>query len=428
MVAIAPFRALRYNPERIGDLSAVVAPPYDVISPHEQDHLYQASPYNVVRLILGKQRAEDTESDNRYTRAKQTLEAWRAQKILIREPEPAVYLYEHAFRWQGELFRRLGFVALLEFEGSMSQQVFPHEATFGEPKADRARLLEAVGANLSPIFCVAADPHHQIADLLRQLSEGERPVVETRVPVRRPGQPEGDGSHEAIRMWVVTEPALIAQLKREMASVSVLIADGHHRFEVAFSKRQRFGAVMTFFCCMEDPAVQVRPIHRVMRVARDAREAWRSRLAALCTLKPVPTLDHLTQWLATPGEPGGFGYYQDGQFSLATLQQPVVADWLLRPSMPLAQAGLDVTILHEVVIPKLLDPAPRTNHLIRYTPDPSHAIAMADDEEGGCAWLLRGIPLQQVFALASHGLTMPQKSTYFYPKVLSGLWMNPFDA
>lgn len=422
MVAIAPFRALRYNLDLVGSLRQIVAPPYDVISPEEQDRLYEASPHNIVRLILGKQYPADSPTDNRYTRAKQTFDQWRNQRILIQDNAPAIYLYEHTFRWSAQPLRRLGFVALLEFAGSVPDRVLLHEATFEQPKADRRQLLDAVRANLSPLFCIFSDQRHTIADLLNQWCQTTPPLSTFTVP-----GPTEVGQDEVVRLWAIPDPNTIHELKQHLSPVSVLVADGHHRFEVALASRHRFGAVMSSFFWLEDPAVVMRPIHRALCLTNVSPETWGSRLQALCELVPTSSFEQVTRWLTTSERQGQFGYYAQGRFYQASLRQEVLAEWLLHPSVPLALAGLDVTILHELLIPKLTGPSLGTNHLLRYTPEPSQAIALVDSGQADCAWLLRQIPLEQVFALASQRFTLPQKSTYFYPKILSGLFINAFD-
>ena len=462
MVAIAPFRALRYNLDRI-DLSTVVAPPYDVISPADQESLYARSPYNIVRLILGKQRPEDTSSSNCYTRAQETFSAWRHAGVLMRDAAPAFYLYEHAFTWEGQRLCRLGCVALLVFDGSVPEGVLHHEATFEGPKADRTRLLEAVPANLSPIFFIYHDPTGQLHDRLLHWSREHAPLAAAQIPAL-PTQTAGQTSDDVVRVWAVREPDVIRDLIQRFAPGRVLIADGHHRFSVAVSKRHQFGAVMGYFSWMEDPAVRVRPIHRVIEIGPGGWAQWDARLKTLCHLRPVSGLEPVTSWLADGAGQGRFGYYQQGRFSQMVLREEALAEWLLYPSVPLPLAGLDVTILHELLMPQLLEPLPTEISLreisqaeglssaarlhkrprpwagsfipsaprqepsyARYTPDPSEAIAMADGHPGRCAWFLRPLPLTQVFALAAQGLTLPQKTTYFYPKLLSGLLLNPFD-
>ncbi len=412
MVAIAPFRALRYNPDRIGTLDRVLAPPYDVISPDEQEQLYQASPHNVVRLIYGTQLPDDDDRHNRYTRAKDAWTRWRADGVLIREAHPAVYLCEQAFVWEGRPARRLGVMALLDFEGSAGQ-VLRHEATFQGPKTDRAHVLEAVRANLSPVFCIAPDPQRRLHQFLDQITAQQPPVAAARF--------RGD----EVRLWAITDPGAIEQITGQLAGVSVLIADGHHRFEVALSHRHLSASVMTYFALREDPALVVRPIHRVLRVASQQQEGWRRRLEALCRLEPRSSAEELMQWLnAAPGQ-GCFGYYDAGGFSAVSLREAVVAEWLLRPSVSLALAGLDVTILHQALLPRLHG---ANEEGCWYTPDHEQAIDRARQYgPQGCAWLLRPMSLTQVFAVACEGLVLPQKSTFFYPKVLSGLVFNPFD-
>lgn len=449
MVAISPFRALRYNLDRL-DLSTVVAPPYDVISPADQESLYGRSPYNVVRLILGKQRPDDTSSSNCYTRARDTFLEWRRTGVLIQDDAPAFYLYEHAFTWQGQRVCRLGCVALLVFDGSVPEGVLHHEATFAAPKADRTRLLDAVPANLSPIFFVYDDPGGSIHDRLLGLSRALAPLATAQIPPL-PARTTGRASEEAVRVWAVREPSTIRELTHWFAGCRVLIADGHHRFSVAVSKRNQFGAVMGFFSWMEDPAVRVRPIHRVMSIAPAEAASWDTRLKTPCRVQPVPGLEQITGWLADGTGQGRFGYYQGGRFARVSVREDVFAEWLLHSPVPLPLAGLDVAILHQLLLPQLCEPstipvlapgspsaslgtgrlqAPGTHSPAppcQYTPDPHEAIALVDGRPGDCAWFLRPLPLPQVFALASQGLTLPQKTTYFYPKLLSGLFINPFD-
>lgn len=413
MVALAPFRALRYNPRLVGDLSAVVAPPYDVISPQQQDQLYQCSPYNVVRLILGKESPADSPSDNRYTRAKQTFEEWRASGVLVRDETPALYCCEHTFRWQGRSCRRLGLLALLEFEGSVPDGVLVHEQTFEAPKADRARLMEAVQAHLSPIFCIAPDPERQTAAFLERIMQHQPPAAAARF------------HDDQVRLWVVGDPEAVRTVRQRMATLQVLIADGHHRFAVALSKRHLCGGVLTYLSWANDPGLLMHPIHRVVRIPSGAQARWQSQLRTLCTLTPAPSLEPLTRWLASGTAQGRFGYYESGRWYQAQVQEPALAQWLMHPSVPLALAGLEVSLLHHLLLPALVGGG--TPPSIRYTPQPAEALALIQQGEGDCAFLVRPIPLEQVFALAAQGFTLPQKTTYFSPKVPSGLVINPFD-
>ena len=413
MVAIHPFRALRFNPDVVGDLSRVISPPYDVIGPEEQERLYQASPYNIIRLILGKQDPRDNDADNRYTRARQTYEAWCGGEVLRRDPAPALYLVEHAFSADGARHVRLGLIALLEFgdgprpgladsRGGPACSVFRHEATLAAPKADRTKLLEAVPANLEPIFCVFPDERRDIQALLEETVKRSAPVITATL------------HEQPVRVWALTEPALIERIARHLASATVLIADGHHRFEVAYAKRQQHGALMSYFASMADPALVVRPIHRVVTPeAVPSRQA----LEALASLEPARTLAELTGWLEQRSTEHRFGFYDGRGLSRVRLIPERIAQWLMSPTVPLPVASLDVSVLHGLVLP--------AETPVRYVADAAEALRAVDAGQGRSAWLLRGIPLPQVYALASQGLVLPPKSTYFYPKVPSGLTLNP---
>ena len=413
MVAIRPFCALRYDASVVGDLSRVIAPPYDVIAPQEQEQLYAASPYNVVRLILGKESPGDTASENRYTRAQQDFAAWRRDGILRADPAPALYLIEHTFDEEGIARSRFGLIALLDLSGPLERRVYRHEATLEAPKADRAKLLEAVPANLEPIFCVYPDSGGTTQAFLRQLATGLAPVARATI------------HGEQVRVWALTDSTMIEAVAQALAPAAVLIADGHHRFEVAWAHWARYGALMSYFVSMAEPALRVRPIHRVIQQPpAPAGESLRS----LCVMEPAPDLPSLRRWLqdADPPADGSrrsearFGYYDGRGLYQAQVRPERLARWLMAPTVPLPLATLEVSVLHGLLLPG--------HGRVNYTPDASQALAAVDRGEGSAAWLLRGISLDHVYALAAQGLALPPKSTYFYPKVPSGLAINPFGV
>ncbi len=419
MVAIAPFRALRYNLERVGDVSEVIAPPYDVISPDQQDRLYQRSPHNIVRLILGKQFPDDRHGADRYSRAKDTLAQWRQEQVLIRDPSPAIYVIEHQFTWDGQPRQRVGFIGLLQFEGSLPGQVYGHEATFDAPKADRTQLLDAVRAHLSPVFCILPDPHKQIERVLDEVRR-QPPAASGEAQF---GQSPTAARPDRLRVWVLREPGAIAQIQQAAAAHAVLIADGHHRFAVALSRRALCPAVMTYFARLDDPALIVRGYHRVVALP----DAATARLEQICRITPVADRAALLERLNGTSGPGQFGLYRRAGWALASVRPEALAGWLAAPSVPAGLASLDVSILHHWLLPELGVPGASAS-TIRYTPDPGDAASLVDRGEGrDWAWLLRPIPVPEIFALSKQGLMLPQKSTYFYPKVLSGLVINAFD-
>jgi len=420
MVALAPFRALRYNPQVVGDLTQVVAPPYDVISPDDQDRLYAASAYNIVRLILGKEHTEDTPASNRYSRARQTYEDWLARGVLVRDEAPALYVLEQTFTWQRRSFQRLGLLGLLDLSDRGMTQVFPHESTLQGPKLDRARLLEAVPAHLSPIFCLAPDAGGEIRGLLGRLRD-EGPVAAASE------DPLGNGQLGSARLFAVSDAGQIQQFQRLLEAVSLVIADGHHRFEVSVARRHQVGAILCCVACLEDPAVLIAPIHRTMRWPPEVHPMWRARLHELCEVQPVGGCRELQAWLERETRQGRYGLYAEGRYARVTMKEDVLAQWLLRPTVPFALSTLEVAILHGVLLPRLLEPHSEGEASLRYPAQLEDAVAMVERREADCAWVLRGIGPAQVFALASQGLRLPQKSTYFHPKVPTGLCLNPFS-
>ena len=403
MAVIRPFRALRYDPSRFGDLSPVLAPPYDVIDAQEQDRLYARSPHNVIRLILGKLSAADTPTDNRYTRSARDFAAWQEQGILRRDPAPALYLIDHRFQSDGESRSRLGFLALLECAEPVERAVLRHEKTLAAPREDRAKLLDAVPASLEPIFLVYPDEGGAIQALLRG---------------RLAAAPDAAGSlgDEEIRLWVATDPAVIQRVTAALEPSAVLIADGHHRFEVAYSRRSRHGALMAYFASMEEPSLVVRPIHRVVSSGRRLEV---EALGGLCAAEPVLDLAALTRWLDGEGTPGRFGWSDGRAFYRLTVPSDRLERWLKTSPVPKPVARLDVSLLHGLLLPGL----GFSGATIRYAVDARKALGELSGS--GSVWLLRGIPLADVYDVAAQGLTLPPKSTYFYPKVPSGLAIHP---
>lgn len=422
MVAVLPFRALRYNPEQISDLSEVIAPPYDVISPEHQERLYQASPYNVVRLILSRQFPHDTPTENRYTRARRDFEVWRKAGVLVADPIPALYLIQHTFSDEGKRRSRLGFIALLELGERNERQVYRHETTLASPREDRRKLLEAVPANLSPIFCLYPDAQGLIQSTLQAQV------------LQAPQLARAAFNGDTVQVWALTDTRLTQELTDRLRSVAVFIADGHHRFEVACGARAQYGQVMSYFVSMADPSLIVRPIHRIVR---HPATAHLDAIRRICRLEPAPDLPSVFQRLQH-GPPsseaaegagalhGRFGYSDGNALYHATVHPDRLGQWLSEPSMPGPVAALDVSILHGLILPALTGAVPDGDGqaLVTYTTGATEALDTVARTRGSSMWLLRGIPVDQMYVLAAQGLTLPPKSTYFSPKVPSGLTIH----
>ncbi len=448
MALIQPFRALRYNPQGVPQLGAVLAPPYDVITPEEQQRLYQCSDYNIVRLILGSQYPTDREGDDRYSRAKAAFNAWCTQGVFSRDPTLAFYVIEHQFSDfetdsspkqsapdKGFQQSRLGFIALLGFEDSMERTAYRHEATLTAPKADRKKLLEAIPANLSPIFCLYPDPDGIVQSLLREHVRKTAPTVEA--PFKQ----------DTVRLWVATDASWIQEIQRQLAAATVLIADGHHRFEVAYARKHQYPALMSYFVSLKDPALCMHAIHRVVR--RDS-ETGEEPLSQLCTLEATQNLSsvmmrlgHSQKQPVQPSEPGAFhgqfGFYNGKVWYYVSLKPRSVESWLGTCSIPQPIASLDVCLLQQFLLPNLVNHASKVGQsgkvldeqsqakwkIIDYTASAKQAVCAVDRGQGTEAWFLRAMSLEQIYSLAARGFILPPKSTYFYPKVLSGLTINP---
>lgn len=223
-MTLIPFRGIRFNPQVVGELDRVMAPPYDVISAKRQQQLYDASPYNIVRIDFGQQQPHDTEGNDRYSRAASELEAWLQKKALIQDEEPSLYLYEQTFSYADKSYARRGFFAARRIE-PLGKRIRPHEKTLSGPKVDRLLLMKATEANLSPIFCLYSDPSQQVTAMLAASYE-TKPVYDF---------VDRDGIRE--KLWRVTDPKIFKEVDHLFAEKDLFIADGHHRYETAITYR-----------------------------------------------------------------------------------------------------------------------------------------------------------------------------------------------
>jgi uncharacterized protein (DUF1015 family) len=259
MAHIAPFRGILYNQKKIADPSKVIAPPYDVITPEEQEKLYSRSPYNIVRLILSRE-------PEPYESVARLFDEWQKEGVLTRDEKPAIYFLTQRYAYKGEKERK-GFMAVVRLEDFSSGGIRPHEATLAAPKEDRLRLMLACNANLSPIFALYDEPRQMINRLLAEHVQGKPPDVDVK---------EDKGG--SCRLWRITDPELIRMTRSEMEPQPLLIADGHHRYEAAMNYREHmrsrnpnftgheaFNYVMMVFSNMKDEGVTILPTHRLVR-------------------------------------------------------------------------------------------------------------------------------------------------------------------
>jgi len=436
MAGIVPFRALRYDPQRIPDLAAVVTPPYDVISAEAQLRYRRRHPHNFVRLILAREDPPDGGGRDRYDRAARAYRGWREDGILRRDPAPAIYLYEQAFTLGGRGFRRRGFLAGLRLEEYQAGVVFPHERTFSRHKDDRLRLMRACPANLEAILGFYAGPAAPVAALLERGMSGPPAVALT------------DEEGEEHRLWPLTDPGEIRLLQGALADRPVFIADGHHRYETALQfrdeRRRELGAageadfVLANLIHAEDPGLVILPTHRILRQPpAGGAAALRAGLERHFQVAEIPV---------DPGRPGAglaavladlsaagpgravFALYARGaailRLALRGEAAPPAAE-----GEPACVSRLPVAILHRLVIGELYGMAGpgAGGEQIGYTRDAEEAFRAVATGEAQTALFLSPPRVEDVRAVACAGGRMPQKSTYFYPKVLSGLLVRPLE-
>jgi uncharacterized protein (DUF1015 family) len=286
------------------------------------------------------------------------------------------------------------------------EDVLKHERTLAAPKEDRTRLLEAVPANLEPIFCVYPDA---VGAMQRQLAAA----------CQVPPTAAATLGTEGVRVWAVQDPNFIAAFTRHLASSRVLIADGHHRFEAGVANRDRCRGLMAYFVSMADPALVVHPIHRLLD-----RAPGTQALGSVCEVEPVADGPAALDWVLGQGaQQGGFGYCEGGRAYRVRVRPAARKQWVAGSGQPSELARLDVSVLHGLVLPA----TGVASEQVRYTGNPSEVWAALHSGSAKASWLLREIPLPIVYKLAEAGHVMPPKSTYFYPKVPSGLTIHPFD-
>ena len=439
MAKIVPFRAVRYNLGQISDPGTVMAPPYDVISPVMQEDLYQRSPYNVVRLILGKIAESDTEKNNRYTRSADDFAEWQRKGILTRDSQPAIYLYDQEYQTEkGETVVRKGFIALTRIEDFSSGVVKPHEKTLAGPKTDRLNLTKACRANFSPIFSLYSDPCCVLEALTRKLKE-EPPTVNVT---------DDDGIQH--RLWQVSDTDIIHKAQELLDKKPLFIADGHHRYETAlnfrnymrekkpnFSGKETFNFVLMYFANMEDQGMQIFPTHRLIFNLSDFDlDSLLKKLEGPFQIE-TQTVDSsnpgarakVREALEQKGQEGhALGLYTgQGRVHFLTLRDDSSMDQFFDSKTPKVLRTLDVSILHRLILEEMLDissDAQEKQTNLKYVKNFDEPFEAVDRGEFQLAFLMNATRMGEVRDVANAGEKMPQKSTYFYPKLLTGLVVN----
>jgi uncharacterized protein (DUF1015 family) len=443
MPEIHAFRGLRYNLGQVGSLSDVIAPPYDVIDPALQDELYKRHPSNVIRLELNRDEPGDDEHNNRYTRAARFFKNWKSEGVLQTDPNPALYVYHQQFQYEGQTFDRRGFMCRVKLERFGEGNIFPHEETHASAKADRLKLTTACKANLSQIFGLYPDPNNEAQELLEAALVGATPLEAT------------DHLNVKHRMWLVTDVKVIQQVAGLLGPKPMFIADGHHRYETACNYRDQLAKngplppehpanfVLTQCVSMQDPGLVVLPTHRLFRglqthTAAELNHILEKYFALQAAGHGPGEAQALWKRIEGDADQSQMAFYTtaDNQWTLARLNaagEMKMAE-VAKDHSPQWQS-LGVAILHRLVIETLLSaanlPKARYVHLVDEVVEGltnKDVIGEgATNKDFPLAVLVMPATIQHIEQVSERNERMPAKSTYFYPKLLSGMVFNSLE-
>jgi uncharacterized protein (DUF1015 family) len=435
MAKIIPFRALRYLKNNPGQLAKVVAPPYDVITNQQKKELRAADPANVIRLIIGNP-SYATHSAQDYKNAQKSFRDWRNKGVLARDSQASIYIYRQSFKIDQKTYHRTGFIALSQLTpfGNKKGGILAHEHTLSGPKADRLKLMKATHANFSCIFSLYPD-QKGVGKMLASAVKG-KPTYSVEFPKGIQNQ-----------VWKVSDPKWIGTLQKKISAATLFIADGHHRYETALAFQAHcsqwakgrvglrpFDFVQMMFVAMEDPGLVILPTHRMLPHRHISSGALLlSRLSSLGEIheyKKTLAGSAPWHWLAALGKKQPtLGLSFDGkklyalQFSKAVAKSPLLKD------VSDAQKKLDVTLLHRMILEPFFGiTKEKVEHEISFTSKAEDAVNRLRKGEFAATFFLNPTRIEQLREVALKQERMPQKSTYFYPKLVTGLTINDLDS
>ena len=426
MVEIKPFKGLLYNPDKIADHSSVLAPPYDVISEENRNELYDKSDYGIIRLILGKDQQSDSTNDNKYIRAKQDLDSWVKKGILTKDEKQSFYVYYQKYEVNGVTYTRSGFMGLMKIQDPGEVSVLPHEYTLAKPKQDRMNLITQVRSNLSPIFMLFEDKEKQVTEILNDTMKNHAPIIDVNI----------DGVVH--RLWRLFDENKLKGITAGLKTGKTIIADGHHRFEVARRYRElrkeesgydgSADHVMVYFTDMSHPeTLKVFPTHRVVKKLTLDNGKALEKIQEYFSIDYVEDMEALRLKLEEKSNmPNIFGLYFQDKYLILIPKDVHSLRGLITEDKSDYWKELDVSVLQYAVFDKILG-IDKEEGNITFVKTFEEAEKITKDKSHVAAFLLNATRVEQLKAVAELGEMMPQKSTYFYPKLLSGLVINKFE-
>lgn len=438
MADVIPFNGILYNTEKTGSLANVTTPPYDVISEAEQIDFHNRHPKNIIRLILGVETEADGEKNNRYTRASAFFNEWIANGVLVQDRAPAFYLSAVEFTIGESVVRRFGIIACVRLEPFEKGIILPHEKTFSKVKSERLQLMKACHANFSPVFSLFPGKIDALS-LIQKAS----------LPAKAHSDFTDDKGHRHL-LWKITDPALHGNISNAFKDKILYIADGHHRYETAlnyrdwvsknnpgFSASHPANFMMMYLCSMEDPGLIILPAHRLMTgVKESSLYGFEHKASDYFNITKIPydpvkhenTAGMFISELRSASLTNKIGVLIKNRniFYILSLKKQAF-ETKYGKELPESLMGLDVTVLTKLIIPDILgfDKAGFDNEkLIKYTSSDNDAIEQTISGNFDIAFILNSTKIEQVQRIAGEGLIMPRKSTYFYPKVITGQVIN----
>lgn len=428
MAVIKAFKGMRYNTDEAGELKELCCPPYDIISEEERQSFIAANRYNVIRLELPK------DGDDVYQTAGEVLNRWRDRGILIHEDKPAIYIYEEEFNAYNKRRSVKGIIARVQVEEFEKGVILPHEFTLSKAKTDRFNLMKATNCNFSQIYALYMDSEHTTLNTIDALSKGDPDAKFT------------DDDRITHKLWIITDEKVIAKLVADFADRKLYIADGHHRYETALNYRnycrekgiskpgdpQDFQ--MIYLVDMEHPGLIVFPTHRMVR---DLKRFDKNKVLDGCKddfdITHFKSVGNINSELTKQYKAGkkAFGFYVGkGEWYMMVLKDLEVMDEAL-PDLSPASRQLDVSVLHTLILERTMgiDKENMANQInLTYTKFFEEAILKVDKGEFQCSFILNPTRVTDIRDVAAAGEKMPQKSTYFYPKMITGMVMNDLDV
>ncbi len=416
MVDIRPFRAIRYT-EKAGDLKNLITRPYDKIDREMQKKYYETSAYNYCHLTLPLE-------NSKYETAKHRIQEWLSEDVLFKDEEPAVFVYRQEFKLQEMNCSRTGLIAALRLYSYDEKAVFPHEVTYEEPKADRLKMLRAVKKDLEPVFLIYSDPENVTVDFYAEITR-TKPAIEIK-----------DSFDVKHTVWRVTEKQKLELMRKTMSDKRLVITDGHHRYESAVAYRDErrkeekwthdsaFNFHMCYMVPVQDAGLVVLPTHRLLTESKLSNDALKALAQFFTVTEIVPTVEALESFLRSNVEKHAFCIYSGSKSYGLLLRNEKIALDLINTCCPKEMCLLDVVVLRDIIFKHVMKIGElKMNEHIVYTNSTRLALEKVDAGKAKLAFLVNPIMPETVWRIAQKNWRLPEKSTDFYPKPVSGLMM-----